>query len=152
MSGADLVGWAATALFAASYFCREPRRLRLTQAAAALLWLGYGVALRALPRRVVLEHHPRRVERDDRVEILRVPGLVVSLYGALEFSGGVGLAHDSSMSSPKSRWDRVGPRPQASPTRRIGQLLPPPARNCSQASLIRSAWPCVNMFMQESCE
>jgi hypothetical protein len=49
VSGADLVGWAATALFASSYFCREPRRLRLTQAAAALLWLGYGIALGALP-------------------------------------------------------------------------------------------------------
>lgn len=49
MSGADLVGWAATALFAASYFCREPRALRLTQAAAALVWLAYGVALQALP-------------------------------------------------------------------------------------------------------
>lgn len=49
MSGADLVGWAATALFAASYFCREPRLLRLTQAAAALLWLAYGVVLQALP-------------------------------------------------------------------------------------------------------
>jgi hypothetical protein len=49
VSGPDLVGWAATALFAVSYFCREPRTLRLTQAAAALLWLSYGVALRALP-------------------------------------------------------------------------------------------------------
>jgi hypothetical protein len=49
VSGADLMGWAATGLFAASYFCREPRRLRLTQAAAALLWLGYGIALRAVP-------------------------------------------------------------------------------------------------------
>jgi hypothetical protein len=49
VSGADLLGWAATGLFAASYFCREPRRLRQTQAAAALLWLGYGIALRAAP-------------------------------------------------------------------------------------------------------
>jgi hypothetical protein len=49
VSGTDLIGWAATVLFAASYFCREPRRLRLTQAAAALLWLGYGIALRAVP-------------------------------------------------------------------------------------------------------
>ena len=49
MSGADLVGWAATALFGASYFCREPRTLRLTQAAGALAWLGYGIALRAAP-------------------------------------------------------------------------------------------------------
>ena len=49
MSGADLVGWTATALFSVSYFLREPRALRLTQAGAALLWLGYGVALRATP-------------------------------------------------------------------------------------------------------
>ena len=49
MSGPDLVGWAATALFGASYFCREPRMLRLTQAAGALTWLAYGVALRAAP-------------------------------------------------------------------------------------------------------
>lgn len=49
MSGPDLIGWAATALFAASYFCREPRTLRLTQAAAALVWLAYGIALRATP-------------------------------------------------------------------------------------------------------
>ena len=49
MSGPDLVGWAATALFAASYFCRQPRTLRLTQAAAALVWLAYGISLRATP-------------------------------------------------------------------------------------------------------
>jgi hypothetical protein len=49
VSGPDLIGWAATALFAASYFCREPRALRLTQAAAALVWLAYGVAMRATP-------------------------------------------------------------------------------------------------------
>jgi hypothetical protein len=49
VSGPDLLGWAATALFSASYFCREPRTLRLTQAAAALLWLAYGIALRATP-------------------------------------------------------------------------------------------------------
>jgi hypothetical protein len=49
VSGADLVGWAATALFAVSYFCRGPRALRLLQAAGALLWLAYGVALHALP-------------------------------------------------------------------------------------------------------
>ena len=49
MSGPDLVGWAATALFAASYFCRGPRALRLLQAAAALLWLVYGIALHAMP-------------------------------------------------------------------------------------------------------
>jgi hypothetical protein len=49
VSAADLIGWMATALFSVSYFCREPRRLRLVQAAAALLWLAYGIALSALP-------------------------------------------------------------------------------------------------------
>jgi len=49
VSGADLIGWAATALFSTSYFCREPRRLRLTQASAALLWLAYGIAMQAMP-------------------------------------------------------------------------------------------------------
>jgi hypothetical protein len=49
VSGTDLVGWAATALFAASYFCRQPRTLRLMQAAAALVWLAYGISLRATP-------------------------------------------------------------------------------------------------------
>lgn len=49
MSAADALGWAATAIFAASYFCRGSRALRLTQAAAALLWIAYGVAMRAAP-------------------------------------------------------------------------------------------------------
>jgi len=79
VSGSDLVGWAATALFAASYFCREPRALRLTQAAAALLWLVYGVALQALPvivANVIVASlalssawsEPRGVARDDSDE------------------------------------------------------------------------------------
>jgi len=49
VSGPDLVGWAATATFAISYFCREPRTLRLVQGAAALLWLAYGIAMSAPP-------------------------------------------------------------------------------------------------------
>lgn len=49
MSVLDLLGWAATALFAASYFCREPRTLRRVQALAALLWIAYGIALPAPP-------------------------------------------------------------------------------------------------------
>ena len=49
MSGPDLVGWAATATFAVSYFCRDPRTLRLIQAAAATMWLAYGIALNAPP-------------------------------------------------------------------------------------------------------
>lgn len=43
------IGWVATALFAASYFCKEPARLRLVQALAALLWIVYGVAIAAPP-------------------------------------------------------------------------------------------------------
>jgi hypothetical protein len=49
VSGLDAIGWVATALFAASYFCRDPRAMRLTQALAAVVWIGYGVALRAAP-------------------------------------------------------------------------------------------------------
>jgi hypothetical protein len=49
VSGPDLVGWAATATFATSYFCRDARTLRLIQAAAATMWLAYGIALNAAP-------------------------------------------------------------------------------------------------------
>ena len=40
----DLVGWAATAVFAGSYFLK-PRGLRLMQMVGAALWLAYGVLL-----------------------------------------------------------------------------------------------------------
>ncbi len=43
------LGWAATAVFTASYFCRRPQVLRLVQMAGAAMWLGYGVALKAPP-------------------------------------------------------------------------------------------------------
>jgi hypothetical protein len=45
----DWIGWIATAMFLASYRCKDPRKLRLTQAAAALLWAGYGAVLHAVP-------------------------------------------------------------------------------------------------------
>lgn len=45
----EWIGWIATAVFAFSYFCSEPRRLRLIQAFAALLWLGYGIVIKAPP-------------------------------------------------------------------------------------------------------
>lgn len=45
----DLIGWVATAIFAVSYFCSSPLRLRLTQAFAALLWLSYGILIKAPP-------------------------------------------------------------------------------------------------------
>ncbi len=61
--------------------------------------------------------------------------------------GGRGrLALRPSRSGRPSR-NPVGP----SRTVSVDQDLPPPARNCSQASLIRSACPCVNMSMQVSC-
>lgn len=43
------IGWVATAVFAISYFCRRPALLRRTQALAALLWIGYGVIIKAPP-------------------------------------------------------------------------------------------------------
>ena len=43
------LGWAATAVFACSYFVRNPSRMRLMQAAASLLWILYGVAIQATP-------------------------------------------------------------------------------------------------------
>lgn len=43
------IGWVATAVFACSYFFRKPAALRLVQALAALLWIGYGVMIQAAP-------------------------------------------------------------------------------------------------------
>jgi hypothetical protein len=45
----ESIGWVATAVFAASYFCKEPATLRRLQAGAALLWIAYGVLLKAPP-------------------------------------------------------------------------------------------------------
>jgi len=45
----EWIGWVATAVFAISYFCRHPALLRRTQAVAALLWIGYGLIIKAPP-------------------------------------------------------------------------------------------------------
>ena len=45
----EWIGWVATATFATSYFCRKPVLLRRIQALAALLWIGYGVLIHAVP-------------------------------------------------------------------------------------------------------
>ena len=45
----EWIGWIATALFAASYFFKQPHRLRYIQAVAALLWISYGIFLKAPP-------------------------------------------------------------------------------------------------------
>lgn len=44
VSPTDLVGWAATAAFAMSYFLPEAR-MRLVQMLGASLWLAYGILL-----------------------------------------------------------------------------------------------------------
>ena len=45
----ELIGWVATAVFASSYFYKQPQMLRRVQAVAALLWVIYGVIIQALP-------------------------------------------------------------------------------------------------------
>src|SRR2546422_9940973 len=45
----DLVGWLATAIFAASYFCKRTTTLRRVQGVAALAWATYGVLIHSLP-------------------------------------------------------------------------------------------------------
>jgi hypothetical protein len=49
MTTLDALGWIATAVFSASYFFRRPATLRWFQAGAALLWIGYGLAIKAAP-------------------------------------------------------------------------------------------------------
>jgi len=43
------IGWVATAVFASSYLCKRQSTLRRTQAAAAVLWVVYGVLIHAFP-------------------------------------------------------------------------------------------------------
>jgi hypothetical protein len=45
----EAIGWVATAVFAASYFCKEAAALRRLQAAAAGLWIAYGILRGAAP-------------------------------------------------------------------------------------------------------
>ena len=45
----DLIGWAATAVFASSYFFSAPAKLRWVQASAAVMWVAYGVMIGAKP-------------------------------------------------------------------------------------------------------
>jgi hypothetical protein len=45
----DAIGWVATAVFSASYLFRSGAALRRVQAAAALLWIAYGVAIASKP-------------------------------------------------------------------------------------------------------
>jgi uncharacterized protein with PQ loop repeat len=45
----DGIGWLATAIFASSYFFKQPTTLRRVQAVAALAWATYGVLIHSLP-------------------------------------------------------------------------------------------------------
>ena len=45
----EWLGWVATLVFALSYAARDPATLRRVQAFAALLWIGYGLAVGARP-------------------------------------------------------------------------------------------------------
>jgi hypothetical protein len=45
----DWIGWVATAIFLASYVCKDQRKLRRIQALAAVLWVAYGAILHAVP-------------------------------------------------------------------------------------------------------
>src|SRR5262249_52762027 len=74
--------------------------------------------LSPLARGVVLEHHAGCMERDDRVEVLGVPRLVVPLDHLLERCGRVGVAHRSSMSGSRSPslWTSTPPTSSSPPT------------------------------------
>lgn len=43
------IGWVATCVFAVSYFCKQPKMLRIVQAVAALIWVSYGFLIGAMP-------------------------------------------------------------------------------------------------------
>ena len=45
----NALGWIATAVFSSSYFFKHPDALRRIQAAAASLWIIYGVAIGSAP-------------------------------------------------------------------------------------------------------
>jgi hypothetical protein len=45
----EWLGWGATAVFTASYFCKGPGALRRVQMVGALMWVVYGLASHARP-------------------------------------------------------------------------------------------------------
>jgi hypothetical protein len=48
-SAVDVLGWAATAIFVASYFCARPAVLRAVQMLGAAMWVTYGAIIGAWP-------------------------------------------------------------------------------------------------------
>jgi hypothetical protein len=45
----DWLGWSATAVFVASYFCARPSVLRVVQMLGAAMWVTYGAVIGAWP-------------------------------------------------------------------------------------------------------
>jgi len=45
----DYLGWAATAVFVASYFCTSPTAMRRIQMLGAVMWMAYAVVMHAAP-------------------------------------------------------------------------------------------------------
>lgn len=45
----SMLGWVATAVFASSYFYSQAATLKKIQAAAACLWIVYGITIGAVP-------------------------------------------------------------------------------------------------------
>ena len=45
----DCLGWSATAVFVASYFCARPFVLRAVQMLGAAMWVTYGALIGAWP-------------------------------------------------------------------------------------------------------
>ena len=45
----NVLGWTATAFFASSYFFKKAGALRGIQAAAAVLWIVYGIEIHSAP-------------------------------------------------------------------------------------------------------
>ena len=45
----DCLGWIATAVVVASYFCSKPQAMRIVQIAGALIWMSYGLLIGAYP-------------------------------------------------------------------------------------------------------
>jgi hypothetical protein len=49
MTMVECVGWVATAIFVGSYFSSRPGALRTMQMLGAMLWIVYGLMIKALP-------------------------------------------------------------------------------------------------------
>ena len=49
ISAVESLGWCATVVFVASYFCGRPSALRRTQMAGAAMWIAYGGLMNAYP-------------------------------------------------------------------------------------------------------